>query len=399
MRSRLELRAIGLALAGVCSLSSYAGAQEKQPPPPRVVDLKAADGTPLKATFFSAGKEGPGVLLLHQCNKRRKAWEGLATKLAAAGVNVLTLDFRGFGESSGVAAYKLPPVENAQMLAVTWPSDVDGAYRYLLQQPGVSQEFTGAGGASCGVHQAVLFAQRHPEVKSLVLLSETTNRSGRQFLRSAAKLPMLMAAADDDDDWGVVEAMQWLASTSPNASTKLIHYSVGGHGVDMFQAHPDLPGIIVDWFTATLTKSGESVTASVAAQKRPNESTFLYQLDQPDGIGKAAKIYDEEHGRGAKNTLFSQELLNRVGYEHLATADPQGAVQIFQLNATAFPNSPNVYDSLADAYLASGQKDLARQSAKKVLELLPADTTDSEPRRKEIKESAEQKLKQLGESQ
>jgi hypothetical protein len=314
-------------------------------------------------------------------------------------VNVLTLDFRGFGESSGVAAYKLPPEENAQMLAVTWPSDVDGAYRYLLQQPGVSQEFTGAGGASCGVHQAVLFAQRHPEVKSLVLLSETTNRSGRQFLRSAAKLPMLMAAADDDDDWGVVEAMQWLASTSPNASTKLIQYAVGGHGVDMFQTHPDLPGIIVDWFTATLTKSGESVTASVAAQKRPKESTFLYELDQPDGIAKAVKIYDEEHGRGAKKRLFSQELLNRVGYEHLATADPQGAVQIFQLNAAAFPNSPNVYDSLADAYLASGQKDLARQNAKKVLELLPADTTDSEARRKEIRESAEQKLKQLGESQ
>jgi dienelactone hydrolase len=397
MRSKLQFRAMGLALAGVSFLSLYCGAQEKQPPAPRAVDLKAADGTPLKATYFSAGKEGPGVLLLHQCNKQRKAWDGLATKLAAAGVNVLTLDFRGFGESSGVAAYKLPPEENAQMLAVTWPSDVDGAYRYLLQQPGVSHEFIGAGGASCGVHQAVLFAQRHPEVKSLVLLSETTNRSGRQFLRSATKLPILMAAADDDDDWGVVEAMQWLASTSPNASTKLIRYSVGGHGVDMFQAHADLPGIIVDWFTATLQKSSESVTASAAAQPRPKESTFLYQLDQTDGIKKAAKIYDEEHRRDAtRNTLFSQELLNRVGYEHLATADPRGAVEIFQLNATAFPNSPNVYDGLADAYLASGQKELARQNAKKALELLPTDTADSEARRKEIKESAEQKLKQLG---
>jgi dienelactone hydrolase len=398
MRSKLQLRAIGLALAGVSFLSLYCSAEEKQPPAPRAVDLKAADGIPLKATYFSAGKDGPGVLLLHQCNKQRKAWDGLATKLAAAGVNVLTLDFRGFGESSGVAAYKLPPEENAKMLAETWPSDVDGAYRYLLQQPGVSHEFIGAGGASCGVHQAVLFAQRHPEVTSLVLLSETTDRSGRQFLRSAAKLPILMAAADDDDDLGVVEAMQWLASISPNASTKIIHYAVGGHGVDMFQAHPDLPGIIVDWFTTTLKKCGESVTAGASAQQRPKESTFLYQLDQPDGIAKAAKIYAEEHGRGAKNTLFSQELLNRIGYEHLATADPQGAVQIFQLNATAFPDSPNVYDSLADAYLASGQKDLARQNAKKVLELLPADTTDSEARRKEIKESAEQKLKQLGQN-
>jgi len=398
MRSKFKFRAAGVALAGVFFMSSYGGAQEKQPPAPRAVDLKAADGIPLKkATFFSAGKDGPGVLLLHQCNKQRKAWDGLATKLAAAGVNVLTLDFRGFGESSGVAAYKLPPEENAKMLAETWPSDVDGAYRYLLQQPGVSHEFIGAGGASCGVHQAVLFAQRHPEVKSLVLLSETTNRFGRQFLRSAAKLPILMAAADDDDDLGVVEAMQWLASTSPDASTGLLHYAVGGHGVDMFVAHPDLPGIIVDWFTATL-KAGGSVIAGASTQQRPKESTFLYQLDQPNGIAKAAKIYAEERQRNPKNVLFSEELLNRVGYEHLETADPQGAMLIFQLNASAFPNSPNVYDGLADAYMASGQKDLARKNAKKVLELLASDTTDSEARRKEIKESAEQKLKQLGES-
>jgi hypothetical protein len=35
-------------------------------PAPRIVDLKAADGTPLKATYFAAAKSGPGVLLLHQ---------------------------------------------------------------------------------------------------------------------------------------------------------------------------------------------------------------------------------------------------------------------------------------------------------------------------------------------
>ena len=36
---------------------------------PRIVDLKAADGTPLKATYFAAARPGPGVLLLHQINR------------------------------------------------------------------------------------------------------------------------------------------------------------------------------------------------------------------------------------------------------------------------------------------------------------------------------------------
>src|ERR1700757_3551341 len=70
-----------------------------QSPAPRIVDLKAADGTPLKASFFAAAKPGPGVLLLHQINRDRKSWDQVAAQLAAAGIHTLTLDLRGFGES------------------------------------------------------------------------------------------------------------------------------------------------------------------------------------------------------------------------------------------------------------------------------------------------------------
>jgi formylglycine-generating enzyme required for sulfatase activity len=41
-------------------------AQKSKPPPTaRVVELKASDGTVLKASYFGAAKPGPGVLLLH----------------------------------------------------------------------------------------------------------------------------------------------------------------------------------------------------------------------------------------------------------------------------------------------------------------------------------------------
>src|SRR5260370_41539824 len=90
-------------------------AAAKQPPAPRVVDLTAADGTVLKATYFAAGKRGPGVLLLHQCNRQRKVWDGLAGQLAAAGHNVHTLDYRGFGESRGDRFDKLAQQQTAPM--------------------------------------------------------------------------------------------------------------------------------------------------------------------------------------------------------------------------------------------------------------------------------------------
>src|ERR1700737_1740695 len=81
----------------------------------RAVDLTAADGIKLKASYFPAAQPGPGVLLLHQCNRQRKVWDGLAWQLAAAGINVLTFDQRGFGESGGDPFDKLSPQQRAQI--------------------------------------------------------------------------------------------------------------------------------------------------------------------------------------------------------------------------------------------------------------------------------------------
>jgi dienelactone hydrolase len=389
LRILTPLLFVGLLLGLTCAA--------QQMPAPRVVDLTAPDGINLKATYFAAGKPGPGVLLLHQCNRQRKVWDDLAQRLAASGINVLTLDFRGFGESGGTPLGKLSPQEAAQALTETFPGDVDAAFRYLVSQPGVARDLIGAGGASCGVNQAVQLARRHPEVKSLVLLSEGTDREGRQFLRNSPNLPLFLAVADDDKDPGVVEIMQWLASLSSNPSTKFVRYPVGGHGVEMFQAHEDLPGMIAGWFGATLrTRAGSPATHATAPASA--ELRFLDLTDQPGGASKAAQMYAQARQRDPKAVLFSEPVLNRLGYEHLQSGDTKGAVEIFQLNVTAYPNSPNVYDSLSDAYLADRQNDLARQNAKKALEHLDSDTTDSVERRNAIKASAEQKLKQLGDT-
>jgi hypothetical protein len=63
-------------------------------PGPRVVDLKSADGTLLEATYFDAGRPGPGVLLFHQGNRTRTSWDDVAHQLAAAGINTLAVDER-----------------------------------------------------------------------------------------------------------------------------------------------------------------------------------------------------------------------------------------------------------------------------------------------------------------
>jgi dienelactone hydrolase len=365
----------------------------QQPPAPQVVDLPAADGVILKGTYFAAGKEGPGVLLLHQCNMQRHGWDGLASQLASAGINVLTLDFRGFGESGGVAPSKLPtPQEAANLLNTVWHDDVDIALKYLESQPGVYSGMIGVGGASCGVNQAVHAAMRRSEVKSLMLLSEGTDRDGRQFLRNSPDLPVLGAAADDD--FGVVPFLKWNVSLSPDADSKVLRYETGGHGAVMFGAHKELPQEIVNWFAATLKPTTTKVVFRTALASSA-ESRFLELLDMPGTIDKAEQTLDQALKRDPEAVLFSEEVVNRLGYERLELDDTKGAIEILHLNVVAFPKSPNAFDSLSDAYLAAGEKDLARTYAKKALDLIPGDKKDSGERRKGIQENAQQKLKQL----
>jgi dienelactone hydrolase len=387
----MSKRQLALGLFGMLAVAVACTAQEA--PAPRVVDLTASDGTKLKATYFAAAKAGPGVLLLHQCNQQRKNWDELAGRLAAAGIHVMTLDYRGYGESGGTRFLDMPGPERVQMVRDKWPGDVDVAYAYLVAQPGVARGIAGGGGASCGVNQAIQLARRHPEVKSLALLSGNTDLGGRTFLRQSAGIPILLSAADDDQ--GAVELMEWLYSLSPNPGSKFVHYQTGGHGVDMFARHKELPRMIVDWYVQTLVET----TGSAPAVRAAHTPIVLSLLDEPGGAVKVQEQLSEARKKDPKANLFSEGVVNGVGYEHLQAGDTLGAIEIFKLNVAAYPNSPNVYDSLSDGYVAEGQKDLAQENARKALALLSSDTADDQARRKAIQESAEGKLKELAQKQ
>jgi hypothetical protein len=161
----------------------------------------------------------------------------------------------------------------------------------------------------------------------------------------------------------------------------------------MFAPHPELAKLIVDWFDTTLIKTPGRASANPNPQFRQNNVMGL--LDEPGGTAKVADQLAKAREKDPKAVIFSETIVNLLGYERLQTGDNSGAIDIFKLNVSAFPKSPNTYDSLADAYVAAGQNDLAKQNAKMALQLLEGDTADPEARRQGIRDSAEQKLKQL----
>ena len=393
-------------------IANTSAAQDRRTAATQVVDLKSSDGTLLKATYFTAAKPGPGVLLLHQINRDRKSWDPLATQLAAGGIHTLTLDLRGLGESGGTPWDKMSGAEQSHL-----PEDVDAALEFLSSQPGVERQVIGIGGAGwLGVIHAVGAARRHPEqVKSLLLMSGETVRDGLQFLHQASQLPELFVFSDDDEYPPTQDAMKLLYVTASSPSKKLVHYSAaedapwlwyedhsdkvsatGSHGTDLFQPHPELPGIITQWFATTLIKTPGHAPADALAT-----ASLLNQLQTPGGAEQVKQQLLDARKKDPHAQLWPEAAVDIIGEDYQRAGDIKNALEVFKLNLLAYPDSADAHSNVADAYQSDGQKDLARQYAQKALALLdshvaPASSwSDTEQRRSEIRKSIEDVLKKL----
>lgn len=90
---------------------------------------------------------------------------------------------------------------------------------------------------------------------------------------------------------------------------------------------------------------------------------------------------------------FAESELNQLGYQLLNHGKAKEAVAIFKLNAEAYPQSANVYDSLADAYKAAGDSTLVIRCYEKVLELLPSNAHYTATLKQTLERNAREGLK------
>lgn len=380
--------ALRSALTSVCfaALATAAAADTKV----TTVTLKGTDGAQLKGTYYAAEKPGPGLLLLHQCNADRSSWTKFATAAAARGFHVMTLDYRGFGESEG------PRFDNFQNQQATirdnWPADIDAAFTFLTTREGVDKTRIGAAGASCGVNQATQLARRHPEVKTVVLLSGGLEPNAREHIRNTPALSVLAAASLDDGN--IVQTMRWITGWSAHPATKFVEYKAAGHGTEMFAVEAGLQPMMLDWFEAQLTKA-PATTQATAPRPKTLVDEFWSALAAPGGVQKAREIHERNRKSAQKVVLFPEGELNQFGYQLLQEGRAKDAIVVFQMNVDEYPASGNTYDSLSDAYLADGNKVEALKFAEKAIEVLAKDTVTPEEFKQQIRESAEGKIKQL----
>ena len=93
--------------------------------------------------------------------------------------------------------------------------------------------------------------------------------------------------------------------------------------------------------------------------------------------------------------LFQQAgSFDEAGHEMLTAHEYATAIAVFQLNMEFYPTSANVYDSLAEAYMASGNNEKAVEFYRKALAILDQYPDENE-RYKSLRESIPKQLEKL----
>ncbi|KPV93787.1 putative penicillin-binding protein PbpX [Pseudoalteromonas sp. P1-9] len=159
-------------------------------------------------------------------------------------------------------------------------------------------------------------------------------------------------------------AAGWLVSQLDSAKygqplTKLYH----GGGIQGFNAHiariPEDNVLIVllnNTGGAPMTAITDNIINTMygkpinPVQLRKNQA--LYKRLKEDGLEYAVTWYQQQV---SQNNGLNERRLNQFGYELLEVNEFDAAIAFFKLNVEAHPQSENVYDSLADAYIATSQ--------------------------------------------
>ena len=218
------------------------------------IDLTTEQGFVIKADYFaSKTKTNKAVLMLHQCNFNRSMYEQIGKSFAKRGINALSIDFRGFGESVNeefnvTKLQELPREQRRpawRKMSANWGDDVQLAYNYLNSKLSEKAQI-GVIGASCGGSQAIGLAEKSPISMISFFSSAQRDENIERYKKVLADKPTLIIAAEDDGN--TFTSAQSLFKTAKHGQSQLVSYKGGDHGYPLLDKDSDLANKIVTWF-------------------------------------------------------------------------------------------------------------------------------------------------------
>ncbi|MEX1138502.1 MAG: tetratricopeptide repeat protein [Bacteroidota bacterium] len=91
-------------------------------------------------------------------------------------------------------------------------------------------------------------------------------------------------------------------------------------------------------------------------------------------VPSAVRVHREFKADPTNAYVNTEGAMNNLGYRLMGMKRLENAIEVFKLNVASYPKSANAYDSLAEAYMVNGNKELAITNYERSLELNPANS-------------------------
>ena len=225
---------------------------------PQTVTIDSPDGVKLLGSFYPVAQaNSPALLLLHQWQSDRHSYDDFAKRESARGFAVLSIDGRGFGESTKKADGSTVTAGRSDEDVKAMLGDVDASVTFLKKQNNVDPKRIGIVGASYGSSLAIMYASDHTDIPAVALLSPGLNYFGNmQTLPALQKYGdrdlYVIASKSDRDSNEAAESFMKIGNTRYG----FVILPVGGsHGTEMFKYRntTDGPPVVEDALEFFLT--------------------------------------------------------------------------------------------------------------------------------------------------
>jgi CubicO group peptidase (beta-lactamase class C family) len=150
-------------------------------------------------------------------------------------------------------------------------------------------------------------------------------------------------------------------------------------------------------------ENGLSIAKEIVSTAIGDEQPAFSWIKYDTYNSPAMRFAKAARGQGARAAIaefrpalmrgdVSEAAINTIGYQLVRQKKPEDALRIFQLNVQLHPDSWNAYDSLGEAYMNHGDRELAIRNYGKSLELNPQNVGAAKMLKK-LNEEGEEKPK------
>lgn len=229
----------------------------------RLVKVTTTDDLGITAAYYPVvSNSAPAVLLVHGLGKSRDEWAKIAPVLQRNGIACLAVDLRGHGDSQRRLTADGPQLIDYRSFGAKdfqdMLLDLNAAFDWLSEQPGLDRHRIGIVGAGFGANLALRYAAFNEEINAILVFSPTLRSQEIRtdtIITKLGKRPLRIVVASGDRN--SFESSKQLLKLRKDAGqsfeeNELTATTGSLHGTQLVTGVKELSNVVFGWLLQAL---------------------------------------------------------------------------------------------------------------------------------------------------